>query len=747
MASSKSVLPFLTRADFSHNNFQGENFPHTLDQMTGLEWLRLTETKLDWIPKEFAVLEKLDTLNLSHNNLTSLYGEIICLKNLKFLMCRHNRIVGDNIPVELFDLTKLTVLDMSHNNLSMIPRCLENCKSLAVLNLSHNNLKEIDEQLFVHLTETLMHLDLSDNELKTIPPQIGRLTKLKTLILSNNPLGEAKLRQLDRLRNTLEHLHLANTQRNMDNISSNVLGELTNLVELNISSNDITKVPYDFSNLRLLKRLDFSENSLTKVPEDFGNWWPLLETLNLSGNDLNEIPPTLCKLCNLRRLYLNNNRLRFDGLPAALGKLHQLEIFMAAQNNLETIPESIFRCGRLRKLILSNNKLIRLPDTIHLIYDLEVLDLSNNPDLVMPLKPVSDSAKNSEFYNIDFSLNTQLRLAGDPNLPKQQVNSVCDPIARKLRLRRRAKDEDEIKSKVLKAEVLKEQFVKEKGNRVHNQPDFLDLKPKKWDEILERPSINYRDFFDETTGQILGLTIWEIENFRPVLVDTSLHGKFYCADCYIVLSTQFDENLSLDWKIFYWIGTEASLDKKACSAIHAVGLRNHLNAHSRTIREEQSEESDEFLALFPDGIDYIHGARTESGFYTVEETEYPHRMFRLHEVAEKTRQLHLETVAVSSNSLDSRLVFLIDIGTKIFIWNGMKSKNTTRQKARLLGEKLNKEERKNKAELVFCEQGDEPIELLEELNLTDPLPKVPFATVDLPNDFEIENFVPLRPVL
>ena len=292
----------------------------------------------------------------------------------------------------------------------------------------------------------------------------------------------------------------------------------------------------------------------------------------------------------------------------------------------------------------------------------------------------------------------------------------------------------------------------DKDNLANNQSDFLetDLKPKRWDEILERPPLDYRDFYpDDTIGQIQGLTVWDIHQFRPKLINASLHGKFYDADCYIVLSTQIDENSSLNWKIFYWIGSESSLDKKACSAIHAVGLRNHLNAHCRTIREEQGEESDEFLALFPDGIDYVKGVRVSDsgGFYTVEETKFPHRMFRLHEVAEKTRQLHLETVPICSDSLDSRFVFLIDIGTKIYIWNGMKSKNTTRQRARLLGEKLNKEERKNKAELVFCEQGDEPPELLELLKLTDPLPKIPFKTVYLPDDFDVDNFQPNRPVL
>lgn len=62
------------------------------------------------------------------------------------------------------------------------------------------------------------------------------------------------------------------------------------------------------------------------------------------------------------------------------------------------------------------------------------------------------------------------------------------------------------------------------------------------------------------------------------------------------------------------------LDKRACAAIHAVNLRNFLGAQCRTIREEQGDESDEFLMLFDSEITYIEGGRTSSGFYTVEDT-------------------------------------------------------------------------------------------------------------------------------
>lgn len=62
--------------------------------------------------------------------------------------------------------------------------------------------------------------------------------------------------------------------------------------------------------------------------------------------------------------------------------------------------------------MLGSNKLITLPDTIHLLKDIELFDLSNNPDLIMPPKPTNMATEGLQFYNIDFSLQNQLRLAG-----------------------------------------------------------------------------------------------------------------------------------------------------------------------------------------------------------------------------------------------------------------------------------------------------------------------------------------------
>ena len=132
-------------------------------------------------------------------------------------------------------------------------------------------------------------------------------------------------------------------------------------------------------------------------------------------------------------------------------------------------------------------------------------------------------------------------------------------------------------------------------------------------------------------------------------VDEDNHGKLFDGDCYIILHTFLDPNQSLDWKIYFWIGDKSSLDKRTCSAMHSVNLRNYLGANCRTAREEQvvdctvhtsyfffipctttsflwfsssshfqGDETEEFLKIFGTTLEYHNGARTASGFYTVE---------------------------------------------------------------------------------------------------------------------------------
>ena len=95
-----------------------------------------------------------------------------------------------------------------------------------------------------------------------------------------------------------------------------------------------------------------------------------------------------------------------------------------------------------------------------MLTDLEQLDLDNNPDLIMPPKPTDLlTGSGLEYYNVDFSLQNQLRLAG-ANIPAPQTpsNKDKDPIARKMRLRRCKKEQEEAdqdQAKILRVILLK----------------------------------------------------------------------------------------------------------------------------------------------------------------------------------------------------------------------------------------------------------------------------------------------------
>ncbi|KAG7270171.1 hypothetical protein CRUP_026172 [Coryphaenoides rupestris] len=617
--AATGVLPFIRGVDLSGNDFKGGYFPEHVKSMSSLRWLKLNRTGLCYLPEELASLQKLEHLSVSHNSLTTLHGELSSLPNLRAVVARANNLKNSGVPDDIFQLDELSVLDLSYNQLSEVPRDLENSRNMLVLNLSHNAMEGIPNQLFINLTD-LLYLDLGDNKLDSLPPQMRRLVHLQTLILNNNPLMHAQLRQLPAMV-ALQTLHLRNTQRTQSNIPTSLEG-LTHLADVDLSCNDLSRVPECLYTLGSLKRLNVSSNQITELSLCIDQWTQL-ETLNLSRNQLTSLPSAICKLSKLKKLYVNSNKLDFDGVPSGVGKLVNLTEFMAANNNLELIPEGLCRCGKLKKLVLNKNRLVTLPEAIHFLTDLEVLDVRENPNLVMPPKPMDRTAE----------------------CPR-------DPMARKMRLRRRkdSQAEDDQAKQVLKG---MSDVAHDKKNL-----EYDDLKTRRWDKSLEKSHLDYSEFFIEDVGHIPGVTVWQIENFIPMPVDEALHGKFYEADCYIVLKTFLDDNGALNWHIYYWIGQDATLDKKAGAAIHAVNLRNFLGAE----------------------------------------------LYRVY----GKRNIRLESVPLKGSSLDPRFVFLLDTGLDIFVWRGANATLSSTTKARLFAEKINKNERKSKAEITMLAHSQEP---------------------------------------
>ena len=85
------------------------------------------------------------------------------------------------------------------------------------------------------------------------------------------------------------------------------------------------------------------------------------------------------------------------------------------------------------------------------------------------------------------------------------------------------------------------------------------------------------------------------------------------------------------------------------------------------MREEQTDESEEFLGLFNNAVSYIEGGN-HSGFYSVEDVEFTTRLYRLY----GNQGIKMEPVALMWESLDPNFVFVCDAGMKIYVWSGSK---------------------------------------------------------------------------
>ena len=156
---------------------------------------------MPWVPilvpdKDFfsivTVLVKATFITLSLEPIPNVPG-LQSLRCLRTLNLRRNALVTNGLPPEMFESEELNTLDLSHNNLTEVPEGICRAKSLLVLNLAFNNLEMVPSQLFMSCTD-LLHLDLSNNALEQLPPQLRRLTNLQTLALNNNPLSHFQVR-------------------------------------------------------------------------------------------------------------------------------------------------------------------------------------------------------------------------------------------------------------------------------------------------------------------------------------------------------------------------------------------------------------------------------------------------------------------------------------------------------------------------------------------------------------------------
>ncbi|XP_061990495.1 villin-4 isoform X1 [Rosa rugosa] len=177
-------------------------------------------------------------------------------------------------------------------------------------------------------------------------------------------------------------------------------------------------------------------------------------------------------------------------------------------------------------------------------------------------------------------------------------------------------------------------------------------------------------------GQKAGLEIWRIENFRPVIVPQSSHGKFFMGDSYVILKTTASKSGALRHDIHYWLGKDTSQDEAGTAAIKTVELDAALGGRAVQYREVQGHETAKFLSYFKPCIIPQEGG-IASGFKHAEAEEHTTRLF----VCKGKHVVHVKEVSFARSSLNHDDIFVLDTKSKIFQFNGSNSSIQERAKA------------------------------------------------------------------
>ncbi|KAM5558785.1 hypothetical protein ABKV19_020461 [Rosa sericea] len=177
-------------------------------------------------------------------------------------------------------------------------------------------------------------------------------------------------------------------------------------------------------------------------------------------------------------------------------------------------------------------------------------------------------------------------------------------------------------------------------------------------------------------GQRVGTEIWRIEDFQPVPLPKSEHGKFYMGDSYIVLQTTQNKGGAYLYDIHFWIGKDTSQDEAGTAAIKTVELDTALGGRAVQHREIQGHESDKFLSYFKPCIIPLEGG-VASGFKKPEEEEFETRLY----ICRGKRVVRMKQVPFARSSLNHDDVFILDSQNKIFQFNGANSNIQERAKA------------------------------------------------------------------
>ena len=118
------------------------------------------------------------------------------------------------------------------------------------------------------------------------------------------------------------------------------IGNLTELVYLELAGNQLTRIPESIGNLKELECFELEDNQITSLPESFGNLTNLA-FIDLDYNSLQSIPESFGNLTKLEMINISYNQL--TRLPDSIANLKELHRLNAYNNNFSDTEKERIR--------------------------------------------------------------------------------------------------------------------------------------------------------------------------------------------------------------------------------------------------------------------------------------------------------------------------------------------------------------------------------------------------------------------
>ena len=381
----------------------------------------------------------------------------------------------DQLEVRTFSrMPMLTMLKLSYNEIQDIDRVVINLKSLIRLDLSNNHVAKLKQNAFLNLPQ-LRYVVLSDNNISSIDSKsFGAISQMSYLDIKNNPMVNIdgifrsnplltyldltncqllsflsslpnKIRYLQMGRNNitaltkrqlspyiyLQILVLDNNQ--IQNIENGTFLHMDRLIELWLSNNQLSQIPYLPSNIRIFH---VSNNQITKLDINAFPMQSNVEELYIQGNLIRTLDQdSFRNLLKLRKLNIGGNEIKVFQTNV-FSKLRSLEFLSLDMNDFHTMEKGVFSGLGSSLLHLSLSRILTTMDAIqgnvfqNLTY-LRTLDVQESPsiaDQILNSKEMTASLSKIEELNLmdnniatlkkdfkqNFPLLAVLKISGNP---------------------------------------------------------------------------------------------------------------------------------------------------------------------------------------------------------------------------------------------------------------------------------------------------------------------------------------------